>query len=427
MDANPAATLTAGGAVQGAEKWRSFIADCILSSNSLRYILIIPLHIQSRLLEIVLLFQENESALANSNSSGTLVLMGIWPLLDFNIKDVLTVFSANRPKAAADRVVGRLRMIPMLLGALNALQRGLQQRRAVHQNTLASSSSGNFAIGDALDSIRRYVEQLTTALEELSLNWFPLDSYGVAVDSAEGKDIRAVLAVYSVALRKSGCLLLLRPLLPSLCEGQRHRCAALRGLARCVAREGIVVLAQPASDFGVCRLNHALSSCILELLDEFQELEVKRALMEAVALPLLAQCRIEQLTKIVCSIDRSAACLRAVGQGHSSFLSRDMFSRTMINFAHLSSRARFEYMEMLCNCTSTVRGKQVGTFQFDEVSIPEFLKAHLPALLSDLSSGVDSNVSGDLEPTAEQRDDEYEGTSNNGGGANASGSAGAEQ
>ena len=136
---------------------------------------------------------------------------------------------------------------------------------------------------------------LGEALDEMCAHCFPLDSRALSSASPEGRSYFKLFRAYLDSFAKTGSVLLLNPLLPSLREGSRHRYFSLvRRAMRAVTSSIAADPTDPSSAAEQTQLYLAVripaSFCAKQLLDEYQDQAVKHTLFQQLMVPTLLRC-----------------------------------------------------------------------------------------------------------------------------------------
>ena len=120
-----------------------------------------------------------------------------------------------------------------------------------------------------------------------------------------------MLKAYCSAVTKCGSVNLLRPLIPTLREGSAHRYYkllqySLRLMVHRVRKssdpfETDSLHASSSSDSACCEVKTICSFCIEQMMDLYQDLDVKKTLFNELCIPVLQRCDSKDLVSIFCS------------------------------------------------------------------------------------------------------------------------------
>ena len=72
-------------------------------------------------------------------------------------------------------------------------------------------------------------------------------------------------------------------------------------------------------------------------------------------------------------------CVNAICRQHPAFLTREMLLKLFGYFGHFSQKARADFLEIICNCTSKILS------EFEGIVIMDYLRPYLSTLLNDVS------------------------------------------
>eukprot|EP01035_Chromulina_nebulosa_P020709 gene20709-26847_t len=224
-------------------------------------------------------------------------------------------------------------------------------------------------------------DKVVNALEELIVNRFPLKSSLLSSGTVQGKEYLRVLKAYCSAITKCGSVNLLRPLIPTLREGSAHRYYkllqySLRSMVQRVRKssdplEADSLHAPSSSDSRCCEVKTICSFCIEQIMDLYQDLDVKKTLFNELCIPVLQRCDSTDLVSIFCSsfnsfrfVEGSIKCvviqLYEVIQKEPTFTSSDEEKRCLF----VTQASAYRIIETLFERCSLAEIKQDITTAF---------------------------------------------------------------